>query len=126
MDANHRDKIGNNSIITEDVKWVRNKNSQLWIPKQKKQTGFENKTRWEKLLFYAQVIGAIAIPLSIIALIVSVWQFNAQQRYDSQKTAEQAQAQFQSQKDQQEQSTLVTYLDRMSDLLLNGNHSVGL
>ena len=59
----------------------------------------------------------VAIPLSIIALIIGVWQFNAQQIFDNQKKAEQQKIEFQNLKDQQQQTTLETYLDRMSDLL---------
>ncbi|SRR5258708_4434468 len=94
-------------MATEDTEWALNKKSKLWIPKHKKRTGFEDKTRWDQLQLLAQVVGAFAIPLSIIGLIIGVWQFNAQQ------AANQAQA-----LDQQHQTTLDTYLDRMSDLLL--------
>lgn len=121
MDENHQDTANNHLTTTEDIEWVVSKNSKLLIPKYNKKTGFENKTRWDKLQLLTQIVGAIAIPLSIIALIISVWQFNAQQNYDNQKTAEQNQATLKNQKDQQQQSTLDTYLDRMSDLLLNGN-----
>ncbi len=117
MDANHQDTANNNLAAAEDVEWVSSKNSKLLIPRHNNPTGFENKTRWDKLQLLAQVVGAVAIPLSIIALIISVWQFNAQQNYDNQKTAEQNQTTLQTQKDQQQQSTLDTYLDRMSDLL---------
>jgi len=70
-----------------------------------KRTGFEDKTRWDRLMLLIQIIGAIAIPLSIIAGFI---QFNQQQMADQQKT-------------QQRQTTLQTYLDHMSDLLLNHN-----
>src|SRR5437588_8172607 len=115
MDANHQNTASHNLVTTEDVEWVSSNNSKLLIPKYNKQTGFENKTRWDKLQLLTQIVGAVAIPLSIIALIISVWQFNAQQNYDNQKTAEQNQATLQNLKDQQQQSTLDTYLDRMSD-----------
>jgi hypothetical protein len=96
---------------------VLNKRSNLLVPKRKKRTGFEDKTSWDRLLLSVQVVGAFAIPLSIIALIIGVWQFNAQQISDRQKTADQQKAEFQNLKDQQQQTTLETYLDRMSDLL---------
>ena len=117
MDESHRNKAESKSTVAEDVKWVLNKRSNLLVPKRKKRTGFEDKTSWDRLLLCAQVVGAFAIPLSIIALIIGVWQFNAQQIFDNQRTAEQRQAEFQNLKDQQQQTTLETYLDRMSDLL---------
>ena len=117
MDENHQDKTESKSIVAEDVKWVLNKRSNLLVPKRKKRTGFEDKTSWDRLQLLAQVVGAFAIPLSIIALIIGVWQFNTQQISDNQKTAEQQKTEFQNLKDQQQQTTLETYLDRMSDLL---------
>src|SRR5215469_1286804 len=62
------------------------------------------KTWWSWLQLILQGIGAIAVPASII---IGVWQFTTQ------LATNQAQA-----LDQQYQSTLDTYLDRMSDLLL--------
>jgi uncharacterized protein YjbI with pentapeptide repeats len=117
MDENHQDIPESKLRATEDIRWVLNKRNKLLVPKHKKRTGFEDKTRWDRLQLLAQVVGAFAIPLSIIALIIGVWQFNAQQNFDNQKTAAQQQAEFQNLKDQQEQTTLETYLDRMSDLL---------
>src|SRR5260370_42581153 len=123
MTDDHQDKIRSNLIIAKNVKWVNHKNNQLLVPQTNKQTGFENKTRWDKWLFLVQGIGALAIPLSVTALFISVWQFNVQQHSDSQKTAEQAQAQFKSQKYQQQQATLDTYLYRMADPLHSCNLS---
>jgi hypothetical protein len=117
MDENHQDAPGSKPTATKDIIWVLNKRNNLLVPKHKKRTGFEDKTRWDRLQLMAQVVGAFAIPLSIIALIIGVWQFNTQQNFDNQRTAEQQQAEFQNLKDQQQQTTLETYLDRMSDLL---------
>jgi hypothetical protein len=57
-----------------------------------------------------KIIGAVAIPLTVISLILNVNQFNTQQQ--------QAQAQA---LDQQQQTTLQNYLGTMSDLLLKEN-----
>lgn len=77
----------------------------------------QNKTLLDWLDLIIKAIGAFAIPVSIIALLIGVWQFNTQQNYDNQRTLEQSQAEFRNLKDQQQQTTLETYLDRMSELL---------
>lgn len=107
MDENHQDKTESELIATKEIKWIFNKRKKLWIPQHRKRTGFEDRTRWDRLQLFAQVFGAFAIPLSIIALIIGVLQFNGQQ------AATQAQV-----LDQQRQTTLDTYIDKMSDLLL--------
>jgi hypothetical protein len=114
MDENHQDATGSKLRATEDIRWVLNKRSKLLVPER---TGFEGKTRWDRLLFWAQVIGAFAIPLSIIGLIVGAWQFNIQQQTDRAKTLEQQQHDRKNLNDQQQQTTWETYLDHMSDLL---------
>ena len=70
-------------------------------------TGFSGKTRWDWLQLLTQIIGAFAIPISIFGLFISVIQFNQQQSSNAQQAL-----------DQQQQTTLETYLDHMSDLLL--------
>ena len=73
-------------------------------------TGFSSKTGLDWIQLLVSLIGTFAIPISIIGLWVTVNQFNAQQ------TANQAQV-----LDQQQETTLDTYLDRMSDLLIMHN-----
>src|SRR6266446_1431091 len=70
-------------------------------------TGFSGKTLWNWIKLLFQAIAAVAIPISII---VGLTQFNAQQ------VANQAQA-----LNQQEETTLQTYIDNIQDLLLNHN-----
>jgi uncharacterized protein YjbI with pentapeptide repeats len=66
-----------------------------------------NKTKYDWIQLIAQIIGAIAIPISII---VGLWQFNNQQMHEQQRMT-----------DAQQQSTLQNYLDHISDLLLKNN-----
>ena len=107
MDGNHRDKAESKLAATEDTKWVLNKKNTLWIPKHKKRTGFEDKTRWERLQLIIQAIGVIILPISII---IGVWQFTIQQQNDLTRSI-----------DVQQQTTLQNYLGNMSDLLLKEN-----
>lgn len=91
--------------------------------------GKGRKTGWDKASVISQVIGALAIPIAIAGLLWGVYQFNTQQSSNAQMQATQlaANAQLQATQvavtqaqalDQQRQTTLDTYLDRMSDLLL--------
>lgn len=96
----------------QDKRWELTKRKievspEIWTPKPKKGTGFEDKTRWDWLQLIIQAVGAFAIPISIIVLIVNVNQFNAQQSANATQALE-----------QQRQTTLDTYLDRMQELLL--------
>jgi uncharacterized protein YjbI with pentapeptide repeats len=81
------------------------------------QTGFSGKTSRDRIQLLLQVIGAFAIPISIIGLFIGVIQFNAQQHSNAQQSLQQQQHDTRQALDQQQQSTLETYLDRMSDLL---------
>jgi uncharacterized protein YjbI with pentapeptide repeats len=78
---------------------------------------------WNKRAQKAQFIGALAIPISIIALIASLWQFNEQQKTDSRQAVAQQKASEAAQLDQQRQTTLNNYLNEMSNLALNYNLS---
>jgi Pentapeptide repeats (8 copies) len=89
----------------------------------------ERKGTRKKVNSLARFLKAWATPLSILiaaaTLLWSVYQFNAQQQSDSQKAVQQQQltrlqemANQQHVLDQQRQTTLDTYLDRISDLLL--------
>ena len=107
MDGNHRDNVESKLTATENTKWVLNKKNKLWIPKYKRQTGFEDKTRWDWLQLIIQAIGVIVIPISIV---IGVWQFTTQQQNDLMRST-----------DEQQQTTLQNYLGTMSDLLLKEN-----
>jgi uncharacterized protein YjbI with pentapeptide repeats len=76
------------------------------------------KTLWDWTDLSIKIIGAIAIPLTVIGLILNVNQFNTQQSASAQMQATQEAASAGQSLDQQHQATLDTYLDRMSDLLL--------
>lgn len=69
-----------------------------------KWTGLSGKTLWDWISLFIQLIGAAAITASILFSFI---QFNEQQMANSRAA-----------QDQQYQTTLDTYLDRMSDLLL--------
>src|SRR5437762_2648110 len=67
-----------------------------------------DKTIWDKVSVIIQGIGALAIPISIIVLVVQIMQFNTQQQLTQQQAL-----------DQQEQATLQTYFDDMTKLLFD-------
>src|SRR5262249_2395573 len=125
MDENHQNESGNTTMAAKDVAWKLKVDSKLWVPEHAKsgwfRGGFEDKTSWDWFQLLAQMVGAFAIPLSLIGLIIGVWQFNTQQTNSAQMQATQvAESAIQS-LDQQQETTLDTYLDRMSDLLIVHN-----
>src|SRR6266487_6915719 len=78
-----------------------------------KGTGFVEKDLWDWLM----LIGVIAIP---IALAFGTLQFSQQQALSSRQASErQHQTDIQIANDQQQEATLQSYLDHISDLLLN-------
>jgi hypothetical protein len=118
MDENHQDKAESKLIATEDKlsipslppkdqekldhsRKMQGKESNKW-------TGFSGKTAWDWLSLLLQMLGVIAIPL---AIVIGTIYFSTQQNQTSMQIAE----------DQQREAILQTYLDRMSDLLLNHN-----
>jgi len=76
------------------------------------------KSGWDKASVIIQGIGALAILVPIVALVVGAYQFKTQQLDSAQMQATQVAAAQAQSLDQQRQTTLDTYLDRMSDLLL--------
>ena len=80
-----------------------------------KGTGFSGKTLWNwiKLLFRA--LAAVAIPISII---VGLIQFQTQQAANTRMTLQQEMANQAQVSDQQEETTLQTYIANIQDLLL--------
>jgi hypothetical protein len=68
----------------------------------------QKKTKWDKAAIVIQGIAAFAIPISLIALLIGVGQFKAQQATSAGQAL-----------DQQRQTTLDNYLDAMSSLVLN-------
>jgi len=113
----------------QDIREKKQKASELWVPssfntdeafgtngrklagrgarkKGRVKWGFANKAVWDWFLLLSQVLGAIAIPFVILVVGLYFTQQNTQQ-----------QVQFAA--DQQQETTLQTYLDDMSNLLLN-------
>jgi hypothetical protein len=65
---------------------------------------------WDQKAQKAQVVGLVVIPLTVIALAVSIYQFNSTQSANAQQEL-----------DQERQTTLSNYLNEMSTLVLNYN-----
>jgi uncharacterized protein YjbI with pentapeptide repeats len=86
----------------------------------RKRTGFEDKTLWDKL----NLFGTLSIPLVVVlaTILFGWWQVHLAdlQHQSDQKLAQQQHDSDQQQAlDQQRQATLVAYQDNMKDLLLN-------
>jgi uncharacterized protein YjbI with pentapeptide repeats len=73
-------------------------------------------TDW--VAWFAQVFASLAVVIAIIALVLGANQFKEQQSNSAQMQATQVAASTMQSLDQQHQTILDTYLDRMSDLLL--------
>src|SRR6266849_4012936 len=103
MDENHQDKVESKLTATEDIIWVLNKKNKLWMPKRK---GTRKRMNALATFFkaWATPIGTV---IAVGTLLWGVISFTLQQQSAQQQTL-----------DQQQQTTLDTYLDRMSDLLL--------
>ena len=127
MDENHQDKTGSKLIATEDVRWVFNKRSKLWTPKHKKpfvkRMGFAGKTPWDfiQLLLIPLVLAGVGFLFSAQQNQTSLQVSERQHRADLQIAATRYANDQQLAADQQRETTLKTYLDDMSDLLLNHN-----
>lgn len=126
MDANHQDKTSHNLATTEDVEWVLSKKSKLLIPQHKNQTrvskgwtGFSRRTLWDWIQFFA----VLAIPIIVAAGTLYFTQQITFQQAQLSIIANEKQHQSDTliAQDQQQEAALQTYLDRMSDLLLNQN-----
>ncbi len=100
MDENQHDKTESKLIAMEDVRWVVNWKSKLWVPKHKRRKGFEGKTLWDWL----QLFGVLAIPLVVVGATIVWGIFQAQNSLDQQRA-----------------DTLQSYIDNIQDLLLNHN-----
>lgn len=76
------------------------------------------KSRWDKATVIIQAVAALAIVIPLIALFVSIDQFNAQQKNNAAATLEQQRSNEKAMLEQQRQATLSGYLDDMSVLVL--------
>lgn len=127
MDENRRDKAGSKTTAVEDVKWVFNGKSKLWMPKHKKtggfRRGFKDKTIWDwmQLLIIPIVLAAVSFGLGLEQSRISDANSQRQHETDIQIAATRYANDQQITADQQQEATLKTYLDDMSDLLLNHN-----
>src|SRR5260370_22713634 len=108
--------VEQHTMRTDDIQWAKKHN--LWIPKHKKRRWYQGKTGWDWLQLVLQAIGAIAIPASII---IGLYQFNIQQQGSSAEALQQQRNQLMNLVEQERQTALNTYFDRMSDLVLNGS-----
>ena len=77
------------------------------------------KTVSDWVAWSAQIVAAGAVIVSIVALVIGAYQFKAQQSDSAQMQATQEAVSRMQTQDQQQQTTLDTYIDRMSDLLIN-------
>ncbi len=111
MEESNQDKANHNALKTENKLWLppsfaNNKASVTPEPKKRGVNwGFSNKSFWEWLLLSGTLLaafGAIAIPATI------AW-YSYQQNQTNQQIAI----------DQQQETILQNYFDRLSDLLLN-------
>lgn len=90
-------------MADNDIRWVFSKKSKLWVPKHKSLRRLRNKLSWNVIQLIVQVLGAIAIPLAVVLV-------SAQLNHDRDISI-----------DLQRQTTLETYIDSMSNLLLQNN-----
>lgn len=103
----------------------------IWLPPhvrqqqtapQKKQKRKKNRFAWtglKTLKDWLQLISALLVP--ILIAFGTLWFTEVQSQASASASAEQHQTDLQLAKDQQQETALQTYLDRMSDLLLNDN-----
>ena len=125
MDENHQDNAESKLAAIEDTKWVLNAKNALLIPRHllipKRESQWPNTpAKWIELLGTP-----LTILIAVSGLLWGVYQFNAQQQSDSQKAVQQQQLTRQQEAanaaqalDQQRQTTLDTYLDRMQELFI--------
>jgi len=121
MDENYQDEADRKSILAENVRWVFNKRSKLWVPQHKKRKWFRRwKTFEDNVPFnWLNLIVALAIPFVVTFLgLYATQQITQQQALLNEK---QHQIDLQIAQDQQQEATLKSYLDDISDLLLNHN-----
>ena len=119
MDKNYQDKTESKLTATEDKLWLpplSPKDQKRLARLQKKpfaeRMGFAGKTPWD-------LIQLLLIPLVLVG--VGYWFSFTQTQISFQVSERQHQTDLQIAEDQQRETTLKTYLDNMSDLLLNHN-----
>jgi hypothetical protein len=122
MDVNHRDETGSKLGTTQDMKWVLNRTSKLWIPPHTKQAKvsrerriFSDKTLWDWL----NLFGVLAIPFVVTIVGLYLTQQITEQQVQSSERQHQTDVQIA--EDQQRATILKTCIDDIKDLLLNHN-----
>ncbi len=128
MDKNHQDKTNSKLIATEDELWlppsftrntgpVASSRERMLRNKQKQgstiKRGFVDRTVWDWL----NLLGVLAIPFVVSVIGLSFTQQFTQQQ--AQLSERQHQTDLQIAEDQQRQTTLITCIDEIRDLLLN-------
>jgi len=125
MDVNHQNGTNNNLATTENKIWlppsfINNKASVVLASKKRDiKWGFAERTVFDWAMLISQVLGAIAIPFVVTILGLYLTQQVTQQQ--AQASERQHQTDLQIANDQQQYDILQTYLDNISDLLLNHN-----
>src|SRR3989442_684979 len=122
MDENHQDKTKSTLTTIDNKLWVpplspkvQKKLKRLQKKPFAERLGFAGKTLWDWL----QLLGILAIP-AVVALASIL--FSMQQSQMSEAISQkQHQTDLQIAQDQQQEMALQTYLDRMSELLLDRN-----
>lgn len=118
MDENHQDNAESKPAAIEDTKWVPNAKNALLIPRhllipKHKSDWPTTPAKWIELLGTP-----LTILISVFGILWGVYQFNAQQLATAQMQATQEAANATQALDQQRQTTLDTYLDRMQELFI--------
>jgi hypothetical protein len=106
------DKPGTSPLSPKDQEKVDRLQKEGMKADNKWRWGFSDKTGWDWLQLLLQVITAIALPVVL---------FLATQRFSALQSAQQAEANSAQARNQQQETTYQAYLDRMSDLIEQGN-----
>ncbi|SRR6266849_5315685 len=110
MDADHQDTVNHNSTTIGNVEWVLSRKSDLLIPQYKKQ-------RRTVPFDWLNLIGVLLIPFVVTVIgLYATQQITQQQAQASEK---QHQIDLQIAADQQQETSLETYISNIQDLLLN-------
>jgi uncharacterized protein YjbI with pentapeptide repeats len=123
MDENHQDKMDGKLPTTGNTLWypplsprdqeqVARLRKKLKKAANKGRWGFSDKTGWDWLQLFLQVITALALPLVL---------FWATKQFNDQQNAQQNAASSAYAIEQQQETRYQAYLDRMSDLIKSGN-----
>jgi Pentapeptide repeats (8 copies) len=118
LDENHQDNAESKLAAIEDTKWVLNAKNALLIPRHLLIP--KHKSEWPTTpAKWIELLGTpLTILITVLGFLWGVYQFNAQQLATAQMQATQEAANAAQALDQQRQTTLDTYLDRMQELFI--------